>query len=149
MKSLFETDAVSEIKNRLNSLDENSQRQWGKMNVGQMAHHCQKAFLVPLEKTTPKTPNVVMRLLLRAFKTSMYNDKEWRKSLPTPKAFEVTEQKDFEKERSRLLNLINEFVDKGETHDWPKHPAFGSFSPKQWGQMEYKHLDHHLRQFGA
>ncbi|MFC7358093.1 DUF1569 domain-containing protein [Jejudonia soesokkakensis] len=149
MKSLFTTEAYSEIKNRLNSMSETSQRQWGKMTAGQMAHHCQKAFLVPLEKTTPKKPPLFMRLMIPFFKKSLYNDKPWKKGMPTPKEFQVRDDRDFEKERERLLSLIDEFHQKGEAHNWPKHPAFGEFTTQQWGQMEYKHLDHHLRQFGV
>jgi hypothetical protein len=149
MKSIFTTQAHNEIKARLDSMSETTERQWGKMTPGQMAHHCQKAFLVPLEKTTPKKPPLFMRLMIPFFKKSMYNDSVWKKNMPTPKDFQVTDERDFEKERSSLQQLINEFHEKGESHNWPVHPAFGNFTPAQWGQMEYKHLDHHLRQFGV
>jgi len=26
---------------------------------------------------------------------------------------------------------------------------FGKLSGKEWGELMYKHIDHHLRQFGA
>jgi hypothetical protein len=29
------------------------------------------------------------------------------------------------------------------------HPAFGPLSPQEWGQLSWKHIDHHLRQFGV
>jgi len=29
-----------------------------------------------------------------------------------------------------------------------RHPAFGPLNPREWGRIAWKHLDHHLRQFG-
>ena len=29
------------------------------------------------------------------------------------------------------------------------HPFFGRLTPAEWAIQQYKHLDHHLRQFGA
>jgi len=29
------------------------------------------------------------------------------------------------------------------------HPTFGPLSAEEWGQLTWKHLDYHLRQFGA
>lgn len=29
------------------------------------------------------------------------------------------------------------------------HPAFGPLSPQEWARLGWKHLDHHLVQFGA
>ena len=38
----------------------------------------------------------------------------------------------------------------GPDHDaWPEHPAFGKLSKRAWGVLIYRHMDHHLRQFGA
>jgi hypothetical protein len=40
MKSIFEKTTRDELINRINSLNENSTAQWGKMNVSQMLRHC-------------------------------------------------------------------------------------------------------------
>ena len=29
------------------------------------------------------------------------------------------------------------------------HPLFGKITPLEWGTGMYKHLDHHLKQFGV
>ena len=29
------------------------------------------------------------------------------------------------------------------------HPFFGTLTGKQWGETQYKHVDHHFRQFGV
>lgn len=149
MKSLFDTEAYKEINTRLETLSPNETPKWGKMNPAQMLHHCQKAFEVPLGKSDLKRPNIFVRTLVKTFKKSLYNDKPWKQSLPTTKQFKVTEPRDFQKEKNRLKELMEEFHQKGADYNWPEHPAFGQFTASQWGQMQYKHMDHHLRQFGA
>ena len=86
---------------------------------------------------------------MKTFKGMMYNDKPWKQNLPTAKEFIVTNTKEFEKEKTQLISLLEEFNQKNENKALPPHPIFGSFTNEQWGKMQYKHLDHHLRQFGA
>ena len=147
MKSIFDADAQTEIINRLENLDETSKARWGKMSVGQMAWHCQGPFNIMLEKNNyGMKPNWLAKVF---FKKSLYNDKPWRKGLPTAKFLKTTEPKDFKAETSKLKDLINEVYSHRERKEWKPHPAFGYFTAEQWGQMQYKHLDHHLTQFGA
>ena len=149
MKSIFSQDTYSEIKQRIEQVNAHQTPKWGKMNAAQMMHHCQKPIEIALQKTTVKKPNIFMRLLIKSFKSTLYNDKPWKQNLPTAKEFIVNEQKDFDKEKNSLVLLIDELKAKGEQHNWPKHPIFGTFTSQQWGQMQYKHLDHHLKQFNS
>lgn len=146
MKSLFDTDTYSEIMERLNKLTAESERRWGKMNVAQMLHHSQQPLKVSLGKGNVKKQFFPLAFL---FKKSLYNDNPWRKNLPTVKAFKVTTEKDFEEGKKELKKLIDEFLRKKNQTTWQPHPVFGNFTPQQWGQMQYKHLDHHLKQFGV
>jgi len=146
MNSLFEKSGYEEIKDRLNDLSPEATAQWGKMNVAQMLHHCQFPlhFVLGHRKAGKKRGNILLKWL---FKSGMYNDKPFRKNLPTPKPFKVLEEKKFTPELNELHRLIDEAYEK---RDDPKqeHPMFGKFTNNQWGKMQYKHLDHHLRQFG-
>ena len=145
MKSIFEGDAIDEIKSRLTNLSKDSQRQWGQMTPGQMAHHCQKPLNIILEKTDyDLKPNWVVNLF---FKKAMYSDKPWRKNLPTAPGFKETEKRDLITEKQKLAKLIDELETQKEKEDWKPHPAFGKFTKEQYGKMQYKHLDHHFRQF--
>ena len=145
MKSLFEPEVYSEIRNRLSNLSESTERQWGKMAPAQMLHHCQGPLNIILEKVDYGfKPNWLMKVL---FKKSLYSDKPWRKNLPTPKQFQQKEPRDFAKEKQHLESLLDEFESQRERNDWQPHPGFGHFTKEQYGKMQYKHLDHHLRQF--
>lgn len=146
MKSLFEPAAYQEIMDRLSSLDAQSTPLWGKMTVGQMAWHCQVPLRVAI---TNKQAEAKWHPLMRwLFKKSLYNDRPWRKNLPTSPFAKAVEPKDFERELPILQGLVREFHQLKSREQWNQHPLFGSFSPHQWGQLQYKHLDHHLRQFG-
>ena len=83
------------------------------------------------------------------FKKSLYNEKPWRKGLPTAKFLKIKDDKNFNEEKPKLVDLVNEVYSHREKKEWNPHPAFGYFTKQQWGQMQYKHLDHHLKQFGV
>ncbi len=145
MKSLLEESGYQEILERLQKLNENTKPQWGRMSVGQMAWHCQLPLKVAIKnKDSDVRSNPLVRWL---FKRSMYSDKPWRKNLPTVPSFKATEPKDFKEELPKLLQLIEDFHQLKSREAWNPHPVFGTFTKQQWGQMQYKHLDHHLRQF--
>ena len=150
MKSIFNTEAYEEILSRIDQLSESSERQWGKMQVGQMLHHCQYPLKIGLGRHNPKNkPSLMLKVMGKFFKKSLYNDKPWKQNLPTAKSFKVEDDKDFTAEKQVLVGLIRDFHQEKDKKEWDPHPAFGSFTPEQWGQMQYKHLDHHLRQFGV
>ncbi|MEM9679339.1 MAG: DUF1569 domain-containing protein [Bacteroidota bacterium] len=147
MKSFFEDGVYDEVISRLDKLTKDTPAQWGKMNVGQMVWHCQGPLNILLGKNDyGMKPSWLAKLF---FKKSLYNDKPWKKGLPTAKFLKTRDEKDFDAEKNSLRALIDEAHAQREKTEWEPHPAFGYFTAQQWGQMQYKHLDHHLRQFGA
>lgn len=149
MKNLFDTGVYNEIIHRIDTLTAQSQRQWGKMNVAQMLAHCKEAFKVPL--SDKKMPRMFLGLLVGwMIKAKLYNDSPWKKNLPTAPNFIIKDEREFEKEKRELTSLINRFYNggPGNVGRFP-HPMFGSFTTEQWGKSMYKHLDHHLQQFGV
>ncbi len=147
MKSLFEEKAFEEILARLDRLAENSQPEWGRMTVGQMVWHCQIPLKVGIENKPPrKKANPLVRWL---FKKSMYSDRPWRKNLPTSPLAKAGEPKELSEELPVLKKMVREFHGLKDRNSWNPHPIFGEFTADQWGKMQYKHLDHHLTQFGV
>jgi len=150
MKSLFDPQTQREVLERLDSLTDSSIPLWGRMKVGQMVHHCQMPLEVALGNPQRlKVPNPLVRLLMKGYKKNLYNDRPWKRNMPTAPGFKVTEDKDFIREKSKLIQLLNDFHLLREKGELEPHPIFGTFTKQQWGQMQYKHLDHHLRQFGV
>ena len=150
MQTLFDQRVHQQILSRINQLTENSSPQWGKMTVAQMVKHCQMPLLVASGKMElTQQVGFVKRMALKLYKSHMYNDKPWPKNLITPADFKITAQPQFEREKDKLIITINDFHGKALNIRWPRHPYFGEFNTEQWGKMQYKHLDHHLRQFGV
>lgn len=147
MQSFFDEGVYEDILLRLHKLDNKTKPKWGKMNCAQMLHHCQMPLNIILEKDDYGVkPNWLINLL---FKKSMYNNKPWRKNMPTAPGFKITEDKDFETELNEIKSLLKELYLIRDRKKWQPHPAFGELSKEQWGKMQYKHLDHHLKQFGV
>ena len=84
----------------IHSLEENSQPHWGKMNVSQMLHHCQAPLNIMLQKKDYGLKPFWLVTLF--FKKSLYNDKPWRKNLPTAKQLKVNSSKDFSSEKKTI-----------------------------------------------
>lgn len=150
MKSLFDPAAASEIVSRIHSLRPETKALWGKMNSAQMFAHNVKTLEYACGVWGMK--QVFIGKLIGGFmKKSFYNDKPYGQGEPTaPQFVMINQQCDFEKEKNALLELVQRFHSGGPANA-TKHPHgfFGHFGPEQWGMGVYKHLDHHLKQFGV
>ncbi len=149
MKSIFDQKVYDEVLDRIDLLTEDTNAQWGKMNVAQMLNHCQQPLAVALGKKDLKKPNLLMKWLFKSFKPALYNDKPWKHSMATAKEYVVESNCNFQEEKKNLKSMIAAFYKQRTKSVWDPHPSFGDFTSEQWGMMQFKHLDHHLRQFGA
>jgi Protein of unknown function (DUF1569) len=120
--------------------------QWGKMNVAQMLVHCQMPLGVATGKHVLKS-NFFMRLIGPLFKKQLFNNEPFKRNLPTDKSFIITTQKDVEQEKQYLIEMIKYF--SPTTISSAPHPFFGKLSNDEWSKGTWKHLDHHLQQFGV
>ena len=149
MKTLYQKEAVDEIINRVNKLSPSTQRQWGKMNVEQMLAHCSVGMQTATGEKILQS-GFFLRLIGPLFKSQTSNDKPFRKESPTHPGFIIGSTEGFEKEKQNLIEQINKFHQGGETKCTTNpHSFFGKLTPKEWGVLQYKHLDHHLTQFGT
>jgi hypothetical protein len=149
MKSLFDPAENQNILNRIQRLTSASQAQWGKMNVAQMLFHCQHPLRVAYGEM--KLKRGLMGVLFGGMvKRMLLKDEPYKPSMPTAKEFIVTDAKEFEKERKTLIDLVQRFSKQGpEGIRKDPHPFFGKLTAAEWDNMQWKHLDHHLRQFGV
>ncbi|MGC1615068.1 MAG: DUF1569 domain-containing protein [Candidatus Acidiferrum sp.] len=150
MKNLFEAARAEEVKQRIAQMRSDSERQWGKMKPAQALEHCSRGMEMALgDKTPPRM--LVGRMLGWVVKPKvMGNDEPLRRNTPTMKELVVQDERDLGTERMRLCGLIDRFAAAGPagctTHP---HAFFGRLTPEEWAILMYKHLDHHLRQFGV
>jgi len=146
VKNLFDPSVKQEIIDRINKLTAQTQRQWGKMNVSQMLAHVQLPISCAYGTHQVKG-SFLLKLLGPLFKSVLYNDKPYKQSLPTDKSYIVVNAKDFEKEKQGLLEKLNMFSNDSIVLE--NHPVWGKMTKEQWSKATWKHLDHHLKQFGV
>jgi hypothetical protein len=150
LKNIFYKEISSEIIFRINKLKPDSKAQWGTMTSAQMFAHCSVTYEMVYENIHKK-PNAFFRLVLKLLvKNKVVSEKPYSHNLKTAPQFIIKETKDFEKEKNRLINYINKTQELGEKHfDNKESLSFGVLNKTEWNNMFFKHLDHHLRQFGV
>jgi len=148
--NIFTKEISSEILNRINSLTPETKAEWGKMNASQMLAHCNVTYEMVYDNTHRK-PNGFVKFMLKAFiKSKVVGDSSYTKNQRTAPQFLITESKDFTTEKTRLIDYITKTQSLGEAHfDQKESHSFGKLTKQEWNNMFYKHLDHHLTQFGA
>lgn len=149
METLFSKEALDKSIERIQKLQPNQQPLWGKMNPSQMLDHCSETMKVARGQKELKRM-FLSYVLGGMMKKSFYNDKPVSKNSPTHKTFIITATSDFEKAKKELIDHLTAFQEGGtEKCTALPHSFFGTLTKEQWGMGMYKHLDHHLQQFGV
>jgi hypothetical protein len=153
MKDLFDPILVEDTKRRILELRPESERQWGSMGLPQTLAHCTAGMEMAMGVIQAKRAPFPVSLIGPLIKPLVLrDDKPIRRNSPSaPELFPADPaQCELECERSRLIAAIESFASQGPVgcSRYP-HPFFGPLKPQQWAILAYKHLDHHLRQFGV
>ncbi|RZJ48159.1 MAG: DUF1569 domain-containing protein [Flavobacterium sp.] len=150
MKNIFQPEVTEQVIARINKLTSASPQLWGKMNVSQMLAHCNVSYELVYDNNHPK-PNALMKFIMKALiKNTVVSEKPYKKNSQTAPSFVITDEKEFEREKNRLIEYITKTQELGENHfDGKESHSFGKLTKTEWSNMFYKHLDHHLNQFGA
>ena len=151
LPNIFTKEVSDQIIARMDKLTPESARQWGKMDVAQMLAHCSVTYEMIYEPEKHPKPNPAKGLLLKLFaKPVCVSEKPYKRNLPTESAFIIRSDKDLETEKARLVAYIRKTQTLGEDEfDGKEYVSFGVLSKTEWSNMFYKHLDHHLTQFGV
>jgi len=91
--------------------------------------------------------NFFLSLIGPLFKKQLFNEQHFKHSLPTDKSFIITNPQEFEKEKQNLIDMVNSFSESSMSGE--AHPFFGKLTKEEWSKGTWKHLDHHLQQFGV
>lgn len=147
MKTVFDQATRDEIIRRINSLTENSGRQWGKMNVLQMIKHC-NGFEELVQGNEHHKRAFVGRIFGKmALKNVLKDEAPLRKNSPTLPSLKTSNNGDLQSEKEKWISRINDYNNFSKNEFM--HPFFGKMTKEQTGYFAYKHSDHHLRQFGV
>ena len=150
MKNIFETKETEAVIDRINKLSPTTRPLWGKMSADQMLAHCSVTYEMAFEDKHPK-PNGLTKFMLKLFvKKTVVRDKPYRKNSRTAPQFLITNAINFVEEKARLIDYLIKTQKLGENHfDGMESHSFGNLTKEEWNIMFYKHLDHHLSQFGV
>ncbi len=150
MKHLLDAKTAAEVKNRIAQLTPTCSPQWGRMSAAQAVAHCAAGLEVALDDRRP--PRVLIGRLFGPIvkRLAFKDDAPMRQNSPTVPSMIVADDRELEVERRRLLELIDRFVAAGPS-GCTRHPHsfFGRLTPEEWAVLQYKHLDHHLRQYAV
>lgn len=144
-KGLYDSKVYQACLDRIEKIQPDTQAQWGKMTPAQMLAHCSEIQEVSNGKPLKNTP-FIARLFKGMIRKMVVNDKPYSKGTQTHPQYKQRDQKEFETEKQRLLQALQTFVEDPKSS---KHPLFGEMSAEERGWAMYKHLNHHLEQFGV
>ena len=150
MKTVFDKEARNKLIERIGKLDENSTAQFGKMNIYQMLKHCTLYEEWVLGKNNLKYKQAFIGRIFgkMALNDMIKDERPLKRNSPTLSTLKVKENSgNVAAEKKKWITLIEEY----EYFSNPDfiHSFFGKMTKEQIGYLNYKHTDHHLRQFNA
>ena len=149
MSTLADSNIQSICCDRLGRVDPTTARRWGRMNPHQMICHLNDSFRVATgEKYATPATNPLQRTLIKWI--ALHTPMKWPHGIPTRPEIDQclggTPPTDCERDREALRTLIRGFPNRTK---FGAHPLFGEMSRADWMIWGYRHVDHHLRQFGV
>ena len=143
---LHDPDVYSSIRRRIESLRADSPRRWGKMTIDQMLWHVNVSMreAVGDYKANVK-PLPIPKPILRWAILNM----PWGRGAKTRPDMYAVATHDFAQQKADCLTLVERIYQRPLSAAWPESVTMGRMQGKHWSQLTAKHLDHHLRQFGA
>lgn len=148
-KSLHNRIYFEEICQRISRLSKDSVSVWGQMNASQMMKHCDLVLQVALKKVSLPSINVLFGTIgIVAKKEMQLFNNGIPRNMPTFQKLIVNFECDFDETKKDLLQTLEEYWSAFENKKLPDtHVLFGRMTEKDWGFLEYKHLNHHCKQF--
>lgn len=150
MQTIYDKHTREELIKRINLLNEKSERLWGKMTVRQMIEHCLLNDEMNFGKMNLKQVFIGRLFGNMALKSFLKDDKPIKHNVGTLPELKITEniKEDLQSLKEQWVESIQKYADLDENHEYI-HSFFGKINREQTGLMAYKHIDHHLRQFGV
>lgn len=147
MKSVFNEEDRGAMLARIDRVSSGMQPRWGKMNAEMMLGHLVESARMALGELQPRSKRLPFRYF--PLKQLIVYVLPFPKGAPTAPELLPKETGTTEQAKSELARLLRLLAERANQTVWPEHPAFGKLNTRAWGVLTYKHVDHHLRQFGV
>jgi hypothetical protein len=146
MKTLFDKDARDGLMPRIEGVTAELRPRWGKMNAEQMLAHLVEAMRMALGEFPTRPKKMLTRI--PPFRQLFVYWLPWPKGAPTAREIMPSDRRALEDSKCDLVRVVNLVAERALQTEWPDHPSFGKLSTRAWGVLGWRHIDHHLRQFG-
>ena len=147
MKTLFAEQHRTGLLARVERVTADTQPTWGKMNAELMLAHLVESMRMAIGELEVKPKRLPIRF--PPLRELVVYWLPWPKGSPTAPELLPSNPRTVEESKRELQRLVSLFAQRGANLQWPRHPAFGNLSRKGWGVLTWRHIDHHLRQFGV
>ena len=147
MKLLWEEAAHDEVLTRIRGLTTDRTPGWGKLTASKMLAHISDQIRMALGDVPARRGSGLLSVWPVNY--LMIYVVPWPHGAKGPIEAFTTKPATWDADLEALLALIGRFCEKKQQSAWPEHPLFGKLSGKDWAALSYKHLTHHLRQFGV
>lgn len=146
MPKIWEPGREEELLKRVEGLRPDTRAQWGGFTPSKMLWHCAQALDAGLGLYPLKPKSGPLRLW--PINKFIIHIAPWPKGAPTAPELIPDSEPDFARAQTDFRAALRRFVEAGPDGKFVPHTAFGSISAGDWGALAYRHIDHHLRQFG-
>ena len=148
MRTVFNLEDRLTLARRIDALVASATPLWGRMDCPQMLAHLTDGVRMALGefRVTGKGPAA---LRLPPIRHAVIHWLPFPKGAPTAPELLVRRATDWPAECAELKHLLERLGAMEGAREWPEHPAFGRLNSRDWGTLVHRHVDHHLRQFGA
>ncbi len=148
MRSIFDPAVRHSIARRFRDLTPGHTRKWGKLSTPEMLTHVSDQLRMAIGRL-PASP-IAGPLRHWPVNYLMVHMVPWPKGKAKgPREAFTTRPGNWEDDRATFLGLLEELGSADPGGTWPHHASFGRISGKDWGVLTWRHLHHHLTQFGA
>ena len=141
---------VNDLIYRILKLTPETKHLCGNMEVVEMLQHCNATNKLIMQGIESDRRDSFKQKAIKIVYLNL--PLKFPKNIKAPKKLKLITDKEtpqnFQKEQELYIELISQFP----AHTLPNkmyHPAFGNLTPKEWGILNWMHMDHHLRQFGV
>ena len=150
MSTLADPAIRMRCRDRLSLLAPDISPGWGRMTAHQMVCHLNDSFQVGAgERTASSAPSLLPWAFVKW--VALHTSLPWAHNMPTRPEIKQgaagggTPPKDWARDCATLCEWIRSFPLREK---FSPHPMFGPMSYDEWQIWGYRHVDHHLRQFG-
>lgn len=148
MPTIFEPDTLARILGRVDRLDPARAPLWGRMTAPEMVCHlncAMRSALGELETRPPHGPLSHWPLNKLAIHVVPWP----RGKAKSPREFLARKPDSWDADRRELSTLLDRIAKRGAEGTWPASVVFGRINGRDWGVLTWKHVHHHLEQFGV